>query len=84
MGVGLAHLDVAPLFYGVVMFLGLWSMWHKLTHWQLFGFAVEVGVFALVFALHGGTMAGGFAAMVCALLAGSVFPRTVAKKSKTR
>lgn len=79
MGVGLAHLDVAPLFYGVVMFLGLWSMWRKLVHWQLFGFVVEVAVFALVFALHGGTMAGGFAAMVCALLAGSIFPRILAK-----
>lgn len=80
MGIGLAHIDTTPLFYGVVMFLGLWSMWHKLTHRQFFGFVVEVSVFALVFRLHGGTMAGGFAAMVCALLAGSVFPRALAKK----
>lgn len=74
MGIGLAHLDFTPLFYGVVMFLGLWSMYHKATHGQYLAFLIEVGVFVLVFKLHGGTMAGGFAAMVCALLAGSIFP----------
>lgn len=77
MGIGLAHMDFTPLFYGVVMFLGLWSMWHKITHGQVLGLTVEVSVFALVFMLHGGTMAGGFAAMVCALLAGSILPRTI-------
>jgi hypothetical protein len=74
MGIGLAHIDFTPLFYGCVMFLGLWSMYHKATHGQYVAFIIEVGVFALVFKLHGGTMAGGFAAMVCALLAGSIFP----------
>lgn len=80
MGVGLAGIDLTPLFYGIVMFCGLWSMYHKLMHLQLLGFAVELGVFTLVFSLHGGTMAGGFAAMVCALLAGSIFPRVRRKK----
>jgi len=80
MGIGLAHIDITPLFYGGLMFLGLWSMWHKLTHWFVLGFVVELSVFALVFSLHGGTMAGGFAAMVCALLAGIVLPRTIRKK----
>ena len=82
MGIGLAHMDITPLFYGIVMFLGIWSMWHKLTRGQLFGFALEVGIFGLVFSLHGGTMAGGFAAMVCALLAGSIFP-TLARRKKS-
>jgi len=52
-------------------------MWHKITHGQILGFTIEVSVFALVFILHGGTMAGGFAAMICALLAGSILPRTI-------
>lgn len=73
---GLAHMDMTPLFYGGVMFLGLWSMWHKLQRAKYFAFCVEVFVFALVFKLHGGTMSGGFAAMICALLAGSIFPMT--------
>jgi len=70
MSVLLSHIDFAPLFYGFVMFLGIWSMWHKLRTWQLGAAAIEIGVFALVFILHGGTMAGGFAAMIAALLAG--------------
>lgn len=78
---GLGHLDMMPLVYGVIMFLGLWSMYHKLTHGQLVGFAIELGVFVLVFKLHGGTMAGGFSAMVCALIAGTVFPRLTRRKS---
>lgn len=72
---GLGHIDLAPLFYGIVMFLGIWSMWHKLTKGRFFGFATEAGVFWLVFSLHGGTMAGGFAAMIAALIAGLVIAR---------
>ena len=72
---GLGHIDMMPLFYGIVMFLGMWSMYHKLTHWNVFGFLLEAGTFFLVFTLHGGTMAGGFSAMICALLFGSFFGR---------
>ncbi len=74
---GLAHFDVTPLIYGVVMFLGIWSMWHKLIRFRFFQLFVEIGVFSLVFGLHGGTMAGGFAAMTCALLAGWILPRSM-------
>lgn len=66
----LSHVDLGPLFYGIIMFFGIWSMWHKLCNFQLVRLSIEIGVFALVFVLHGGTMAGGFSAMVCALLAG--------------
>lgn len=81
MGALLGHMDLMPLIYGIIMFLGIWSMYHKLTTWQLFGFAVEAGIFALVFSLHGGTMAGGFAAMIAALLAGQILPRLRNRKS---
>ena len=74
---GLGHLDVGPLLYGLVIFCGLYSMWWKLTHGRLLGFIVELGVFILVFKLHGGTMAGGFAATVAALLAGLIIPYSV-------
>jgi hypothetical protein len=74
---GLAHFDVTPLIYGVVMFLGIWSMWRKLVAFKILALITEVSVFALVFTLHGGTMAGGFAAMTCALLAGWILPRTL-------
>lgn len=74
---GLGHIDVGPLLYGVVIFFGLYSMWWKLTHGRLLGFVVELAVFILVFKLHGGTMAGGFAATVAALLAGVIIPFTL-------
>jgi hypothetical protein len=77
---GLAHMDMTPLFYGFVMFVGLWSMYYKLSRGKYFAFSVEVFVFWLVFSLHGGTMSGGFAAMVCALLAGTLFPLTRRKR----
>jgi len=74
------HLDIMPHVYGIVIFLGLWSMWAKLTSGRFIALVIEAGVFWLVFSLHGGSMAGGFAAAIAALLAGSVFPRMIGKK----
>lgn len=74
---GIGHFDVAPLIYGVIVFLGIWSMWHKLQRGKYLAFAVEAGVFWLVFAMHGGSMTGGMAAAVAALIAGTVLPRTL-------
>lgn len=70
---GLGHMDMLPVVYGVVIFLGLWSMWHKITHGQWRGFFIELAVFALVFKLHGGSMSGAFAATIAALISGRVF-----------
>ena len=67
---GLAHADLGPLFYGVVIFIGLVSMWHKLINYRFFLFAAEAFVFWLVFALHGGTMTGGMSATIASLLTG--------------
>lgn len=79
---GLGHVDIGPLIYGVVIFLGLYSMWWKLTHGKYVAFIVELVVFVLVFKLHGGSMAGGFAATVAALIAGLVIPYTPRSNSK--
>lgn len=70
----LIHTSAEPLLYGLVIFLGLWSMFYKITHGKLVAFAIELSIFVLVFKLHGGTMAGGFAATIAALLAGTIFP----------
>lgn len=69
------HLDVMPLLYGLVIFFGLWSMWCKLISGKFLALIIEISVFSLVFSLHGGTMAGGFAAAMAALLSGYFFPR---------
>lgn len=74
---GIGHIDVAPILYGVIIFLGIWSMWHKLCNGKFLAFCVEIGVFWLVFAMHGGSMTGGMAAAVAALIAGTILPRTL-------
>jgi hypothetical protein len=54
-------------------------MWSKLVSGHLLSLLIDIGVFTLVFTLHGGTMAGGFAAMIAALLAGMFLPLMVRK-----
>ena len=80
MNVGLAHLDFGPLIYGLIRFLGIAVMWWKLTHGRWLSLIIDIAVFALVFKLHGGTMAGGFAAMVAALLAGMFLPLMLGRR----
>ncbi len=70
----LAHLGLEPIVYGVVIFAGLALMWWKLTTGRWLALTVDIAVFVLVFKMHGGTMAGGMAAAVAALLAGMIFP----------
>ncbi len=74
MNIALGHLNFGPLLYGLIMFIGIAVMWFKLTSGRWFSLAIDIAVFALVFRLHGGTMAGGFAAMIAALLAGLFLP----------
>jgi len=78
---GLGHLDLGPLIYGFIIFIGLWSMWSKLIRGMFLAFAIEVAVFWLVFSLHGGSMTGGMAAAFAALLAGFVIPRTLRRRT---
>lgn len=81
MDVFLKHIDMGPLIYGVVIFLGLYSIWWKITHNRIMPAIIEIIVFVIVFKLHGGTMAGGFAATVAALIAGVVIPLTFKRSS---
>lgn len=74
MNVLLSHIDFGPILYGVIMFIGLLVMWFKLIRGKWLSLFIDISVFTLVFMLHGGSMAGGFAAMIAAMLAGLVFP----------
>ena len=44
MNVSLTHFDLGPLFYGVVMFLGIAIMWWKLSTGRWLGLVVDVCV----------------------------------------
>lgn len=76
----LSHLDLAPLLYGCVIFLGLTIMLGKVMSGRWLSLVIDIAVFALVFRLHGGTMAGGFAATIAALLSGVFFPLMMGRK----
>ncbi len=79
MNVLLGHFDFVPLIYGILMFIGIAVMWSKLMSGSWLSLMIDIGVFTLVFRLHGGTMAGGFAAMIAALLAGMFLPMMLRK-----
>lgn len=64
----LSHIDMAPLFYGVILAVGIFSMLHKLLSGRFVLFAVEAGVFWLVFSLHKGSLTGGMSAAVASLI----------------
>jgi len=76
----LAHIDLIPFFYGVIMFVGLAYTWAKLCRGRVVSVGIDMAVFWLVFSLHGHSMTGGFAAMICAALASLTFP-AIAKRS---
>lgn len=74
MNVLLMKVDWMPLVYGLIMFIGIWIMYYKLINGKWKSLFWDIAVFTLVFKLHGGSMAGGFSAMIAALLAGVIFP----------
>lgn len=80
MDIFLRHLDLGPMFYGLIMFVGLFVVWWKITQSMWLSVTIDIAVFIIVFKLHGGSMAGGFAAMIAALLAGLVFPMILRRK----
>lgn len=67
---GLGHVDMMPLFAGLIYALGILSMWHKFKTRRYFGAITELAVFILLMKLHGGTLAGGVGATIAALIVG--------------
>lgn len=73
MGAFFGHIDAAPLFYGVLLAVGIFSMLRKMLTFDFFTLAVEVVVFYVVFSMHKGTLTGGMSAAICALIVGLFF-----------
>lgn len=78
----LLHGSLEPLIYGLVIFLGIISMFYKLINGKVLSFFIEIGIFWLVFKMHGGTMTGGFAATLAALLCGWIIPLMIKARFK--
>lgn len=73
----LSHIDMAPVFYGVILAVGVFSMLNKLLRFDVLGFAVEAGTFFVVFSMHKGTLTGGMSAAICALIVGVLYKRVL-------
>lgn len=80
MNMFLSHFDFMPLIYGLIMYLGIYVMWYKAVNGKWLSLIIDIVVFTVVFKLHGGSMAGGFSAMVASLLAGITFPYMIGVK----
>ena len=74
MNIRLAHFDLRPLVYGVIMPIGIAMLWRNLSSGRCLSLAIENCVFDLVFGVNRGAMAGEFATMVASLLAGLLLP----------
>ena len=74
MGVFLSHIDLQPLFYGFIVAVGLMVVAYHIFTFKIMAVMVDIAVFILVFWMHGGTLTGGMAAAVAALICGLVIP----------
>lgn len=74
MGVFLSHVDMMPIFYGVIVILGIAVVIVHLCTMQFLAAVLDIVIFITVFKMHGGTMTGGMAAAVAALIGGVMLP----------
>lgn len=81
MNIALLHGSFEPIIYGLIIFLGLFSIWWKITRGRWLAVIIEITIFIIVFKLHGGSVTGGFAATIAALLAGLLFPLLLSRRA---
>ena len=74
MGVFLSHIDLQPLFYGIIIAIGLMVVAYHIFTFKIGAVIIDIAVFCLVFWMHGGTLTGGMAAAVAALICGLIIP----------
>jgi len=67
---GLGHMDIGPLIYGVVLFLGALSLYLKIEHGHIKETVFELVAFWALLGMHGGSMTGGMAAAIAVMLFG--------------
>ncbi len=80
----ITHLDIAPVIYGIAVFLGLYITVWKLSHGKWLSTACDVAVFYIVFSMHNHSTTGGLVAAIAAALAGLFFPRLIKRALSRR
>lgn len=84
MNVLLAHLNLEPIFYGFIVAVGLLVVAYHVFTFKIGAVIVDIAVFVLVFWMHGGTLTGGMAAAVAALICGVLVPAFIKRMSRRR
>lgn len=74
MNMFLGHIGLEPLVWGVIIILGILILMIKVAFGAWSAVFWDIAIFAAVFSMHGGTMKGGMAAAVAALIGGLVIP----------
>lgn len=69
------HASMEPLIYSIIISYGLISMAKKLKKGKVMQLAIEIAIFALIFALHGGSVTGGFASTIASVIAGNIIAK---------
>lgn len=69
------HASMEPLIYSIIISYGLISMAKKLKKGKVMQLAIEIAIFALIFALHGGSVTGGFASTIASVVAGNIIAK---------
>jgi hypothetical protein len=64
------HIDMFPVIYGLVVWLGIVIVVIKLRMGKWLSLMIDIAVFWFVFKWHGGAMNGSFAAAIAAMLSG--------------
>lgn len=77
----LIHGSFEPIVYGLVITLGIISMAYKARSHRWAALGIEILVFIVVFKLHGGSVTGGFAATIAALICGNLLPMILFRRS---
>lgn len=71
----ITHIDLAPVIYGIAVFLGLYITIWKASRGKWLSMICDVCVFYVVFSMHNHSTTGGLVAAIAAMLAGLFFPR---------
>lgn len=74
MNMFLGHIGLEPLVWGVIIIGGILILMIKVAMNAWSAVFWDVAIFIAVFSMHGGTMKGGMAAAVAALIGGLVIP----------
>lgn len=77
---GIAHLNVTPIVYGIVIFAAIRSMLLHLIEFRLLTLSIEALVFLAVLMAGGASLNGALGASIASILAGMFIPGRLYKK----